>query len=389
MKNLKLKKVSFRPTMNVSILRLARSLGKLGMTILFLLVLTWSGAQSIQAQPSPKVTARIPDDWPPHPAILISPDNGSFSNNPAPLFSFYKAKDDNSTIWYYQLFLNDNLIISQLAAMVDYLDTGPTSTYGAGYTLWGETDKISFKLKEPLIEGNYIWKIRAYDTYGNWVDSAVWTFTVDLTPPQIIINRVDQHTDLNLSSKDPESIPPNTLFVIDSGQPKIVGRSEPSAALKLTLEGQDQLINLLTTADEQGFFEFDLKSLSPGTYTVTISASDAAHNTTTLESFQISLKTSPSLPAIYPFGQLSWLTAEPTCPRIDWQLNNYMLLAILICLLLHFFLYIFKRKTFPLPLYLAIGLGLTLVFLFSTWFNLFVAIGLVFLLIAEGKKIFE
>lgn len=342
----------------------------------------------VAARSSPRVTARIPDDYPPHPAILITPENGSFSNNASPMFSFYKATDDNSTIWYYQLFLNDSLVVSQLAAMVDYVDTGPTPEYGAGYTLWGEPDKISFQLKQPLAEGSYTWKIRAYDTYGNWADSAIWTFTIDLTPPQIIVNQVGQHTDLNLSSKDPDSITPNTLFIINSREPKIVGRSEPSAALKLILGGQNIQKTLFTTADEQGFFEFDLGQLQPGTYTITISASDAASNTTTLKPFQISLEKPANLWSIYPFSRLSWLTADPVCPRIDWKINNYILLAILICLLIHFFLYIFKKKTFPLPLYLAIGLGLTLIFLFSTWFNLFVIMGLVVLLIIEGERIF-
>jgi len=337
-----------------------------------------------------KLTATIPDESPPTAPILISPENGSFVNTASPLFSFYKSTDANSTIWYYQLFLNDNLLISQLPAMVDHLSTGPGPEHGAGFTVWGQTDKIKFKLGQKLEPGSYTWKIRAWDTYRNYADSALWTFTIDQTAPQIIINQIAEHEDLNLSSLDPNSITSTTLFATSRLKPVIKGRSEPSAALKLILESKTESISLYTTADSQGFFSLKPdQALEPGTYTLYITASDAARNTTSLKPFQITIKKQPVFWAIYPFSRLGWLTAEPVCPRVDWRITSYILTAIVVCLLGHFLLWKLDKPSFPLPLYLAIGLSLTNLFLYSTWLNLFVTIGLVFLLIAEGERIFE
>src|SRR4030042_5040603 len=179
--------------------------------LLFLFLSVWLSLYSLfhpslsQAQSSVSVTARIPDETPPTPPILIAPENGSYSSINQPTFIFKKATDAQSPVRHYVMYLNSQVFISEIPS-----SQTPVETDFFYCIITNET--VSVTLKNSLEDALYTWKIRAYDMYGNWSDSAAWTFTIDTIPPFVILDTIGENLNLNLSSENLEAFSTNLTF---------------------------------------------------------------------------------------------------------------------------------------------------------------------------------
>lgn len=276
------------------------------------------------------VTATVPDVLPPTAPVLISPENGSYTNNPTPTFSFYKSTDAGSPIHYYQLYINNQLVVSQLPAAVEYKKVDQ-------FTLWSDLEKIWFVLNQPFEDGKYDWQVKAFDLYGNQANSATWTFTIDTQPPFILVTQVAQHTNLGLSSQDPSSIAPGLEFVTQELKPTISGKTEPGTALKLILQGQKKRLELTTTSLSNGNYRFKPESsLAPGIYKLMIFATDPATNTTTLKPFW--LKIVPPQPRVpsYVYPVWDYLSPSPASTPAEKMVTNKIIPAAATAVVTHF-----------------------------------------------------
>ncbi|MFC1711694.1 hypothetical protein ACFLZ1_03860 [Patescibacteria group bacterium] len=241
------------------------------------------------------VSASIPDEIAPTAPILIAPENGSFLSNPSPTFIFKKSYDAGSPVRHYVMYLNDSIFIPEIPS-------SQTPVENSQFLCIISEDLISVSIKSQLADGIYTWKIRAFDLYGNWVDSTTWTFTIDTQAPFLIITDIGENENLNLTSEDINSIPPGLIIETSQLQPKFKGRSEPGANIQINLIPLDNSYPTLTLtgiADSQGLFTLiPATKLNPGKYTVTAIASDAAANTTVLPEFTLLVLTPPTVPLL-------------------------------------------------------------------------------------------
>ncbi len=138
--------------------------------------------------------------------------------------------------------------------------------------------------------------------YGHEASSATWTFTIDNVSPFIIITKVGENENLNLSSQDPDSIPLNLTLETKNLKPDFQGITEPGASIKITLiplDNNNGLASLTGSANTQGIFNIiPGQNLLAGTYQVLIIASDAAGNTVTLPEFFLKVSKPTASPII-------------------------------------------------------------------------------------------
>ncbi|MEM2619620.1 MAG: Ig-like domain-containing protein, partial [Candidatus Hadarchaeales archaeon] len=111
------------------------------------------------------------DTVPPPAPSLISPGNGTLTNDNTPTFE-WNTVIDPSGIRYYELnYARDPTFTENLQIVLC------DPFYNPPYTL--PSDKA-------LPDGTWYWRVRASDDAGNWGEwSEVWTFTVDTSPPPV------------------------------------------------------------------------------------------------------------------------------------------------------------------------------------------------------------
>ena len=259
--------------------------------------------------PAITVSAHVENTTPPTVPILISPVNNAFINSHYITFCFKKSTSDYSQISYYQLFINDSVVINQI----------PSSQTAS--------DTICVDYQTYLDDGPYTWKIRAYDSNGNLADSATWLFNVDTVPPSIIITRINENENLNLTTDVPASIPDGLVIKTNSNYPQFIGKTESSITVLITLTGsEDNKIYLLpkTTSNSDGSFSITSDQYIPfGQYKVNILASDYAGNTAVMKEFSL-LITAKGWPPIITPTELISKTLElvglgPTKPEIPQE----------------------------------------------------------------------
>ena len=251
------------------------------------------------------ITATVPDTHPPSTPVLISPANHSTINTQAPNFIF-QPSTDNVGFGEYELYLDgDN-------KMRDHIFHQNTTT-------------ITTSAETNLTDGLHTWKIRAIDTSNNYKDSATWTFTIDTTPPLILITQIAEHT-TNLSSADPATTQANPTFTTTDQTPIFTGTSEAHATLIISLSSNTQNYSFTTIAASDASFTITPTSkLGYNNYTVSISATDTANNTTALPSFTLTIKSPPtitiSLPSPLPTITLPTITLPtislPSLPQLQ------------------------------------------------------------------------
>lgn len=191
------------------------------------------------------VTASVRDRIPPSTPILVSPENGSILNL-VPFPFIWKASSDSYGIAKYILYLDGNV----------YKDDITSSTQG-----YSETDgTITWTPTGIISDGTHTWKVRAVDANGNTADSTTWSFTVDTTPPALIITSIGGK-EVSITSQDSSTIPTSPILLKETS-PKIVGKTDTNTVVKITLHLPLGVTTLLeTTSDDQGNFTITLASL--------------------------------------------------------------------------------------------------------------------------------
>lgn len=223
------------------------------------------------------------DTQPPSIPILIRPADGSISADNTPEFAWYQASDPNSNYVAYTLYLNG------VATFLGVSNDG--NGLGNGYTSFIESGEVRLTPLSPLPDGIYSWRLEAFDISGNTSSSATWHFTIDTTPPPIVITGVGTHHNLNLNSTDPSSVPPGTTFqVAGPGDIYFNLTTETYTNLQLTLTTPDGQPYLSLTGATGNFNDLILYSYLPiGQYLVNVSATDHVGLVSLLPVFQLEI----------------------------------------------------------------------------------------------------
>ena len=137
---------------------------------------------------------------------------------------------------------------------------------------------------------------------GNWTStSQTTTYTPDTTPPTI--------TNLKLSHDNGVS---STDFITDIPDQTLSGVAEPGSQVTFSYSGW----NATVTADGDGKFSIS-GTLEIGTYTISITAVDAAGNSTTItQAIILKPKSTPATEVIVPAN------TDTVMQDIDWQIPN-------------------------------------------------------------------
>lgn len=270
-----------------------------------------------------RVTAIVPvyDAEGPTTPILIAPPNNSFVNTATPTF-VWQASTDSSGISHYQLYLNGLL----------FLDNLPTvSTTTSAYTLVFDpvANTYSLTLTQTLDNANYTWKIRAYDTFDNWTDSATWNFTVDIFAPWFVINQIGDLA-VSISAQDASTVPAEPIVLMDN-RPRLIGRGEPLSEVVLTILIPGESSQTLTTQiDAAGNWSLELPLLPRGTViTLDFVITDQAGNVTILNNVQImifqdEIVIAPPIEEPEPIITIPVLPPEEIAHRIIKEIADYV-----------------------------------------------------------------
>lgn len=199
----------------------------------------------------PKVTLTVvnPDETNPTTPILISPANNSYVTTGKPTFVWEKSTDAFG-IGKYQFYLNGSLVY-------DNLPTGDTETSNYIYTYDTVNEEYRLELKNSLSDGTYTWKVRVYDTNGNFADSATWTFTIDTLAPTFVITDIGE-VSTTISAQDPGTIPA-TPIELENNEPLLVANGEANSTVQLTVTiPGDPTQSYTTTINPDGSWSLQL-----------------------------------------------------------------------------------------------------------------------------------
>ncbi len=159
-------------------------------------------AQEIDQDSSILMSAEILDFIPPTKPILLTPEKNSLLRN-KPIFS-WKASSDVNGIKQYIFLLNNLVVFNNL------IPDGENNTQ-YGLTFNSETQTYALNYKNNLDDGEYSFKITAIDFFNNQNTSEIWLFSFDTTPPDFIIDQIDNQI-LNISAKDTITTHPTLIF---------------------------------------------------------------------------------------------------------------------------------------------------------------------------------
>ncbi len=240
------------------------------------------------ATQSATVTATVPEELYSAPT-LISPNNGSVTNNPFEIFSWNEATS-TAGIHHYFFYFDGQILFDQIPNNVASYAT-------AGYTLTHAGSIFSLRFKVSPADGYHTWQVDAYTNGTKTLPSETRKYLLDTTSPIIILTKVDKN-DLYWASNDPLSIPQldDRKFIIRQNNVLLKGKYEANSNLKLTLVCP--VINCpnqsITINNDSGSWEHIFRGLIiHTTYTVYITAVDAAGNLTTFPSFTVTYEPYP------------------------------------------------------------------------------------------------
>jgi len=225
---------------------------------------------------------------PTSPILLRPADNTTTSDNVPELVWRLSTDPDGNTITY-------TLYLDGIATYLGISGLGSSS--GTNYTAYLEGNEIRLLPTTPLAEGLHTWYVRAYDVNNLSSSSTIWSFTVDNTPPFILISDIDTHHHLTLDSRLEGSINKDTIFELRG--PKDIYftiHTEPysSVELKIYTEDNQLLYHEHGKATHEGLY-YPYTHLRKGRYWVEVLATDPSNLSTILPSFSL-LVTEVSLP---------------------------------------------------------------------------------------------
>jgi len=240
------------------------------------------------------------DNQSPSTPILLRPFDGTETADDRPEFAWLQSTDPDGNTLYYDLYLDN----SPLYLGISNLGNSATSLYYA----YLEGQEIRLKPTVGLSEGSHDWHIRAYDSGNAITNSTTWHFRLDTTPPYILLTTLDNYQNLGFDSRLPDSPPPDTtLEIIGPRNISLFLETEPYTLLQLSFFTPDNELYTSLNVNKQSSPFHELHPwLTVGTYTVTITATDAAGLTTTLPPFTLVV-----VPPSFTLPPLPPLTSAP------------------------------------------------------------------------------
>ncbi len=277
---------------------------------------------------STAVTATVPGE--PDTPILISPSNNSIISTTSPSFIFSPSLGSVS-VNHYDLWIDGAKNTSPIARSLETINT---------------------QAKAPLSEGVHTWFVAAVGDSGRTRNSVTWTFTVDTTAPLILVNKVAEHT-TSLSSLYLDTFKNEVSFTTSDRYPPISGQGEAQAALSVTFSNALGSETVSTIIGGDRIFTVKPKTaLRLGRYSVAVSSTDPAGNTTTLPAFYLDViqatvpitialpsplpNLSFTIPVIVPPSLAELPTAFPLIPT-EALVANYWLWLIILSYLCHIY----------------------------------------------------
>jgi len=273
---------------------------RLGTTGLIYLFLFWR-ATSVLASTVP-VSASVPD-LSFNPPTLIAPIADATVNTARPSFSWSRPSPvPSSPLSYYDFYLDDTVFAASVS------DSLVTQDYYF-YTASASAGTFNILLKTDLAQGYHTWKVIAYTENGISSASETRLFYLDSITPFISVTKVDNQT-LSWNTSVPTSIPSieNRYLTISTSDPIIGGGIETYSNIQIVLvcpAGLSGCSNQIFTGNiSTGLWNSHFYGLQRGrTYTVTISATDAAGNTNLFPDFFITFGT--PIPTITPTSRIT------------------------------------------------------------------------------------
>ena len=279
---------------------------------------------------SAAVTATVPDRGRPDTPVLISPGNNATISTAAPAFIFNPSLGDRP-VSHYQFWLDG-------AKNTDHIPQSYST--------------ITAQALAALTPGSHTWMIKAIAANGSDRDSAIWSFSIDTTAPLILINQVAGQT-AGLSSLDLSRWQSEVSFTTTDRYPVISGQSESNAVLSISFN--QQTVTVPVGGDR--LFSVKPKTALPlGRYTVSVSGSDQAGNSTSLPSFYLNIISGGGLitiPLPSPLPDLSFtvpviipltlapVTAFELIPSLLCPINWWLVLLIILLII---YIIISKRR---------------------------------------------
>ncbi len=246
-----------------------------------------------------EVTASVPPQGAPPAPILIEPTNNSLHRSGKLTFR-WEAVEHISALDRYELYVNGSLLYGPI-----HITNQETDDYILTYDAANQEYRLQLKPSATLPDGVYTWKIRVIDVNDRGTDSTTWTFTVDSTPPPIVVTEIDE-VPYAISASDPSTYPSEPIVVHDRS-PLLKGNSESNSELEIVVRYPDGTIwqTYSTTVAGNGTFQVQLGTLPVDiVMSITLTAIDPAQNTSVLDA--ISLVYRPReivipIPDIFPF----------------------------------------------------------------------------------------
>jgi hypothetical protein len=237
--------------------------------------------------------------------ILISPDDNATTNNPRePLVWGRPSPLPTAPLYYYNVYLDGSIFASNV-------NDGITSQNYYFYNITRVDDTFTLTPNFDYGQGYHTWSVTVYNTYGQNVSSDTRTFYLDSINPFITLQKVESQT-LNWSTTDPNSIPDinQRYLTVNTPTPLLTGQVEQYANMQIALVCPQNIPGcsnqLLEGNYPTGDWQQRIYGLLPNLiYSVFISATDAAGNSTLFPEFFLTYSTTSPTPSPTP-------TATPT-----------------------------------------------------------------------------
>ncbi len=308
---------------------------------------------------TPPATATVPvttttvspgDTTAPTVPILVSPQDGSHSNDNTPDFVWTQSSDPNGNTVFYTFHLNG------VATYLGISNIGNSA--GNGYTARIDSGQVILTPTSGMSDGVYNWYVEAIDPSNNKARSTQWNLTIDTQAPSISITDISDHHELTLTSTRPEDFEGLNFDISGAGDIPFTIYTEPYATITLQItDASGTLVSQTTWPSDSSGLVYPHVTLLEGVYTVSISAYDQAAITTALPDFTITVATPqitvplPDVPGLpedinIPIKTPSFDSLPATISQVSSRLSSALLpLALLAAGILALLFAIWKRKS--------------------------------------------
>jgi len=222
-----------------------------------------------------------------NPPILISPYNNSVTKNTRESLVWQRPSPLPLTpLHHYDVYLDGQIFAASVS------DSITSQTYYF-YTITRSDNTFTLSFNTDLAQGYHTWSVTAYDTTGVNVSSTTWTYYIDSVAPDISLQKVDSQT-FHWTTADTSTIPDISLRHITVGNPNplLSGTVEPYANFQIVLMCPQNILNCHDQTWQgnypTGLWQNRFYGLIRGlVYTVYLSATDAAGNSTVFPDFYL------------------------------------------------------------------------------------------------------